>query len=73
MEASSLSRRLCGVDPHYKSLVHTLANVMRSGTYNRAMMLDAVLLAEEIVLYEHFEKAIRNPPSDPTQRLNPIP
>ena len=67
--ASNLSRRLIAVDAHYKSLVYCLADIMKDGKMNRAMLMDAVLLAEELEESRVFENAVRNPPIDPKQTV----
>ncbi len=47
--SSLLARRLIQVDPKYCAIVDTLRNMMIGNhSYNRALLLDAVLLADEL-------------------------
>lgn len=69
---SKIATRLHAVDPHYRHLVHLLADLLRSGRYNRALLLEAVLIADEVVAEEVAMKFLRDAPPD-FERQMPVP
>ncbi len=55
-DVTAMSLRLLATDPHYKQLVLLLASIFKEGRYNRALLFDAVLLAEEMEFKRQFDE-----------------
>jgi len=60
--ASEVARRIAHVDPYYRAIVMALREAFESGRYNRMLLLDAVLLAEERREQDQALELLRNPP-----------
>lgn len=58
---SGMTRRLAMSDPAYKNLVYFLADVLKDGRYNVALLLDAVMLADEVHTARAVEDMLRHP------------
>lgn len=61
--AATLSRRLLHTDAHYHAWVMTLADILKDGKYSRAMLMDAVLLAEELNDERQYKELLRTSPT----------
>ena len=59
--SSYLAKILFNRDPEYRSLVHSLARILKTGKFNRALLLDAVFIADETNAENQIEDMIRHP------------